>query len=475
MNSRRLLSNIVIAFSAQGISLIVSAAMSLLVPKVMGVEEYGYWQLFIFYSSYSGFFHLGLNDGVYLLMGGKTRNKVNKRILKSQFYVGLVFQLMIALAIVVYAFVLESDNNREFVLCASAIYLLLYNAAGYLGFLFQALNETRLYSFSCMLDRVVFFLPMLFMVLTGIDDYRAYVVLYGFSKGSALIFCLWYARDFLSANRVGIRGSIVATMRSISVGINLMLANIADMLILGVARALVDLIWGIEVFGKVSLSLSLVNYFIAFVTQASMVLFPTLRQSTHKELRTLFAFMRSTLRLFLPATYILYLPIAGIICFWLPQYKESIEYFAILMPLCVFSTKMNLLGSTFLKVLRRERILLELNIAAVIASTVSTICFVCVGRAIIGVLLAISIVITIRCIVAEGIVARCLGVDKDDYSLSDVVLSGAFIVFLALLGDVVGAIAYVVVYALYLLSNWEELKMLILRISRSFNGCGKNG
>lgn len=63
--------NILYAFLAQGIALFLSVLMSLIVPKILGVEQYSYWQLFIFYTGYVGFFHFGLNDGVYLRLGGQ--------------------------------------------------------------------------------------------------------------------------------------------------------------------------------------------------------------------------------------------------------------------------------------------------------------------------------------------------------------------------------------------------------------------
>ena len=99
MNYRALVGNAAIAFAAQGVSLAVSVTMSLLVPKVLGVATYGYWQLFVFYAGYSGFFHLGLNDGVYLVEGGKTRNEIDKKLINSQFRVALALQLVVGLAI----------------------------------------------------------------------------------------------------------------------------------------------------------------------------------------------------------------------------------------------------------------------------------------------------------------------------------------------------------------------------------------
>ena len=41
------------------LTVIVSSLVVLILPKIMGVEEYGYWQLYIFYLSYAGFVHLG--------------------------------------------------------------------------------------------------------------------------------------------------------------------------------------------------------------------------------------------------------------------------------------------------------------------------------------------------------------------------------------------------------------------------------
>ncbi|WP_413446107.1 lipopolysaccharide biosynthesis protein, partial [Bifidobacterium longum] len=71
LNYRKLASNALAAFFAQGISMLISAMTSIFVPKIMGVEDFGYWQLFMFYASYVGFFHLGINDGVYLEQGEK--------------------------------------------------------------------------------------------------------------------------------------------------------------------------------------------------------------------------------------------------------------------------------------------------------------------------------------------------------------------------------------------------------------------
>lgn len=161
MNYSSIARNTMIAFAAQFISLSVSVVMSLLVPKIVGVADYGYWQLFMFYTTYSGFFHLGLNDGVYLINGGLSRDEIDKSSIKSQYIFGACFQAVICLGITLASLPLVDDANRLFVIASFALYTVVYNLTSYLGFVFQAMNETKLFSFSTMLDRLVFLAPLL--------------------------------------------------------------------------------------------------------------------------------------------------------------------------------------------------------------------------------------------------------------------------------------------------------------------------
>ena len=60
------------------ISFIISALVVLIIPRIIGVEDYGFWQLYLFYSSYIGFLHFGWNDGIYLRYGGEEYEELDK-------------------------------------------------------------------------------------------------------------------------------------------------------------------------------------------------------------------------------------------------------------------------------------------------------------------------------------------------------------------------------------------------------------
>lgn len=62
----------------------------------------------------------------------------------------------------------------------------------------------------------------------------------------------------------------------------------------------------------------------------------------------------------MPGFLLVYMPLYYVLNLWLPQYKESLVYLIFLLPLCVYEGKMNLLCTTYFKVLRLEKNYLKL-------------------------------------------------------------------------------------------------------------------
>lgn len=106
-------------------------------------------------------FHFGLNDGVYLKIGGTEYEDMDKKLLGGQFWFGALFQSVIAIGIVLWTVLSGNGVDTEFVFIMTAVYMLLYNLTLYLGCVFQAANETRLYSLSVMIDKIVFMVSIL--------------------------------------------------------------------------------------------------------------------------------------------------------------------------------------------------------------------------------------------------------------------------------------------------------------------------
>lgn len=451
MDFRKITGDMVTAFLSQGVSLLVSAATSLVVPKALGVTEFGYWQLFLFYSTYIGFFHFGLNDGVYLLNGGSLRNDVDKRDLNSQFIVGVVFQSLIAFAVVLLSSSLSLEGNRAFVIVAVSIYMVIYNALYYLGYMFQAFGETRLFSRAVLVSRVSFIIPLATLLLFGVSDYRFYVLGQIGSQCIALVWSMCKAKDVLNAGLLSLSSSVCLAFRSVRVGIKLMLSNIASSLVLGILRFVVDAKWGIEVFGQLSLSLSLVNFILAFVSQVGMVLFPALRRADRNELKKIFSYMQDVLALGMPACYGFVQPVIALLSLWLPAYKESLIYLIYLLPVCVFDAQMSILGTTYLKVLRGERALLLLNMGAVSVSAAGAVFGIGIFDSLEIGLLSVVLAIALRSIAAEAITATIMGIDwESPITLLEFALTIVYFLINTLTDGYVAFGLYLFIYAVFL-------------------------
>ena len=78
--------NIAYTLSSNLISLVISMIVTFIVPKQLGVENYGYFQLYMLYANFTGFLHLGWADGLFLRYGGEYYSKLNKRKLGGQFW-----------------------------------------------------------------------------------------------------------------------------------------------------------------------------------------------------------------------------------------------------------------------------------------------------------------------------------------------------------------------------------------------------
>ena len=470
MNYHSLARNAGTAFLAQGVAMLLSIIQTLLVPKLLGTRQYGYWQLFIFYTSYVGFAHFGLNDGVYLVKGGQTRDTIDKRSVNSQFTFGICFQLAIALAIVLAALGGGFGPDRDFVIVCTGIFLTIQNAASYLMYLLQAMNETRRSSYSTIVERLTFLVPLVVLLAVRYHSYQPFVISYIFSSVVQLCYCLWYCRDFVRSGLEPLPQAAREAWGSIRVGFKLMIANIASQLILGVARFAIDAAWGIDTFGELSFALSMVNFFLAFVSQASMVLFPALRQVNGDEMRRFFRNARDAMSLFFPVIYILYYPFVWLLSLWLPKYANSFVYFVFLIPICVFDSKMNICCTTFFKVLREEGRLLWVNLWTCAASALFTLIGVFVFQSIFVVIGGVVVAIVGRSVWSETRLTRELDVPSSHaVTAGELALTVDFIATAMLLPAPWSLAAYCAAYGAFLFAfrgRGQELAVKTLRVAR---------
>ena len=449
--ARTFLKNLSYAIFAQGISLILSLLMSLLVPKMLGVEGYSYWQLFIFYTSYTGLTCFGLHDGIYLRLGGTEYNELNKPLLGTQLKILSVFQLFISILFFIYAIKFEHDLNRKFVIIFTGIFMVIFNIATFFNYIFQLTNKTKYYSISVTISRIIFMIAIVLFLAFKVDNYKFFIMFYCLTQFVSLVYCIYIGKGIVFSKIYNIKESLFEMWENVKCGINLTISNIASTLIIGGSRFIVDRAWGIETFGKLSFAITITNFFLVFITQISIVLFPSLRQVSEEQCGNIFNISKNILGPFLCAILLFYIPIKYVLGLWLPQYQESLQYLAIMLPLCIFDGKMKLLCNTYLKVFRKEKVLLYINLITFFLNIILALIGVYLFKNIYFVISFMVISVAIRSIISEIYLSKLLKQSVIKEVAFECLLNIVFVVSTIFANGVQAFVIYLISYLMYIL------------------------
>ncbi|MBF0777812.1 hypothetical protein [Streptococcus cuniculi] len=439
------------------LSMLVSTLVILVLPKLIGVESYGYWQLYLFYVSYVGFFHLGWIDGIYLKYGGAHFEELDKEKFYSQFVMYTLFQAIIALLIVAYGSVWVEDSDKQFIFEQLGITLLLTNLRFFVIYILQTTNRIKQSSAITILDRFLYALLLIGFILVDRTDYRMMIYVDVLARLLSLVYGLYLCRSVLLKNISYFKLDFFEMIDNIKVGSNLMLSNVASLLIIGLVRIGIERQWDIATFGKVSLTLSISNLMMIFINAVGIVIFPMLKRLERSKLPLLYISLRNVLMPLMLGILLLYYPLKLVLVNWLPHYLESIKYMVLIFPMAIYEGKMSLLINTYLKALRLEKYILKVNIQTVCLSLGLTLLTTLVFQNLDLAIVSIVILLAFRCVVAERVVAGELGIEVKKDTYLEVLLTIIFSVAGWFLPSLFAIILYVICYGVYVVLKKDSL------------------
>lgn len=467
MNLLNTLKNIAYSFGANLTSLCISIFMVMFVPKFLSINDYGLWQLFLFYFSYLGFLHFGWEDGIYLRYAGKNYDELNRKTFAGQFYGIIVLQIVLAVLISSIGQILVSDPVKRTALICAAWLAPFVNFNNLCNFIMQITNRIKDYAKLLLTERVVFFLAVvLFLLVFHWNEFRYMYYAKLFSVAGISLAGVYLCRSLLRPRFYPLRQVLSEAGENLLVGSKLMLANIASMLIIGIVRYGVSIGWDVATFGKVSLTLGVSNFLMVFINSVSVVFFPIVKRMDEGRRASAYAVIRNMLDFILFAALIGYYPLKCILAWWLPKYADSLIYMSVLFPVCVFESKVTLLINTYLKSMRREFLMLEINVVSVVFSLIVTIVTVGIWHNLDAVVFSIVLVYAFRCVLAEYHVIKLLGVDLHVNMLEDLMMCGIFILSGWVFDSFLCMAVYGVVYIAFVLIHRRSLQQIIGMVRR---------
>lgn len=428
MNFIAVFKNIAYSFSANLISLGISIFMVLVVPKFLSVDDYGLWQLFLFYFSYLGFLHFGWEDGIYLRYAGKSLDELNRRTFAGQFYGIVALQIFEVVTVIGFGKLAVMDPVKQMALVCAVCLAPFVNFNNLCNFILQITNCIKEYVSLLLAERMIFFFSVVFFLLVWQQNEFRYMYCANlFSVVGGTLIGVYFFRNFLKPRFDPFAQIVSEIKENISVGIKLMFANVAGMLIVGIIRYGISMGWDVATFGKVSLTLNLSNFLLVFINSVSVVFFPIIKRMDEERRADVYREIRDVLTFLLFGALLGYYPLKCILSWWLPKYADSLIYMSILFPVCVFESKVCLLINTYLKSMRQEVLMLKINIGSVLMSLAVTGLAVGLFQDLNLTVFSIVGVYAFRCIVAEYVTGKLLGLSLGKEILTDVVMCGVFI------------------------------------------------
>lgn len=467
MNLLNTLKNIAYSFGANLTSLCISIFMVMFVPKFLSIDDYGLWQLFLFYFSYLGFLHFGWEDGIYLRYAGKNYDELNRKTFAGQFYGIIALQIILAVLVSSIGQILVLDPVKRTALICAVWLAPFVNFNNLCNFIMQITNQIKDYAKLLLTEQVVFFFAVVFFLLVfHWNEFRYMYYAKLFSVVGISLAGVYLCRSLLRPRFYPLKQVLAEAGENLLVGSKLMLANIASMLIIGIVRYGISMGWDVATFGKVSLTLGVSNFLMVFINSVSVAFFPIVKRMDERKRSEIYMVIRNALTFLLFAGLIGYYPVRYILSLWLPQYAETLVYMSVLFPVCVFESKVTLLINTYLKSMREEFLMLKINAVSVAFSMIVTTFTVGIWHSLNAAVFSIVLVYAFRCVLAEYHVTRLLGLDLRINMLEDLMMCGIFIFSGWVFDSFLCMAVYGVIYIAFVLIHRRSLQQIIGMVRR---------
>lgn len=91
---RRAIISIVKVASSNMLTVVAGVFVGFIVPKILSVNDYGYYKLFSLYCTYIGLFSIGIVDGIVLKFGNYNLDMLDKQYVRSVFRCFLIYNYL---------------------------------------------------------------------------------------------------------------------------------------------------------------------------------------------------------------------------------------------------------------------------------------------------------------------------------------------------------------------------------------------
>lgn len=458
--------NTLFVIVAQLVSFVFGIVKVLVLPIILGITNFGYWQVYLLYVSYVGLFALGFNDGIYLRYGKYNFVDLPKPIFRSSIRVFIIAQLII-MAVVSSIILFEPDTNKQVAMMWASINIPIAGLSGVLIYILQVTNQLKKYSFYTILDKFIVLLGIVIIFFLKTDQFMLIIAVDTLSKVIVLVLMVYTCKEIIFGKGCELRNAYKEIYKNVDVGIKLMLANLVGMLVLGFGRFIVERFESIEVYGTYSFAISTINLVLVFISAIGLVLYPTLSRLDAKNYSKYFMQLNEILSILVFGLLIIYFPLYFFISKVLNEYIQIFDYLPIIFSIIFIQTKMQIIINPYYKLLRKEKEMLKANIIGLILAIVLILPAYSIYKSVSMIAFGTFLVMGIRLYLSEFYLKKELSIKKNLNILIEITCVLIFILFAYQNNRFLGILGYLTFFIIYILFHMKTIKRFFNMIKSS--------
>lgn len=346
--------------SSNALILVSNILTGLVIPKLLGVTNYGYYKIFTLYLGYTALLHFGFVDGILLLHGGDDYDQLNRYKFRRNTKIFAILQTIVSCLIIVAAlFFMKVIYSFIFVMLG--IDTITTNMTSYYQYVsqctrrFKELSIRKVYQAGLkILCTIIFFLLHMFKV---INDLSAYIYI-SCIVAIDVILLLWYVytyKDITFGKCEKFTNNIGEVVNYFKQGIILTVAFQVANLIFNLDRQFVSILYNTKTYAVYSFAYSLISMATTVIGAVSLVLFPNLKRKEKSRIIDDFSNNMSVIAILVFAAHIGYYPLCVFIKWFLPEYNSSLIYLKIIFPGLAISSCISTIIFTYYKVLDENK------------------------------------------------------------------------------------------------------------------------
>lgn len=348
-----------------------------LLPKILGVTDYGFYKIFNLYTTYTVFFDLGISNGIYLKYGGFERTSLPRKELRLYFKVLLLIQVIISLFVVIVASSI-SKKDYLFIILMTVVYGTVNNIATYFEKISIMTGEFNA-SIQRNISKSVLSILIVFVLLWAI---KANITIRPYKIYTTLFVCIYillavqytvYYKDIALGASDNYRIRKHDLQLIIKNGAILLVADTIANLILTLDRQFVSILFEIDIYAIYSFAYSMLKVIVLAISAIATVMYPILKRMSQEQMREMYISSLSFVEMIAFACLIAYYPLCLIVTYFLPAYQESLSIFRILFPSISINAVISLVMISHYKALNQQKVYFKITFFVLVLSFVTNI------------------------------------------------------------------------------------------------------